>query len=83
MYVVTDGQGRVTASSMDTVLVGGAEIAPPEGWSTDNEMDWRVVDGVWVYDPLPEEAPLPTDAERLAALEAALLELALGGGLGG
>lgn len=55
----------------------------PEGFDFAKQRDWRLEDGALVHDPLPEAPPIPTDAERLASLEAAMLEMILGGGAGG
>ena len=47
-----------------------------------NPRNWNYVDGKFVYTPKPEPEPqpqLPTIIERLQALEAAMLELILGG----
>jgi hypothetical protein len=55
----------------------------PEGFTLETQQDYRMENGELVYDPLPPAPPVPTEAERLAAVEAALLELALGGELYG
>ncbi|MEA4999676.1 MAG: hypothetical protein VB087_09850 [Candidatus Limiplasma sp.] len=80
-YIDCAEGGRVRAASGDTPV--GVLMAVPEGFTPENQMDYRMENGELLYDPLPEEPPMPTDAQRLAAVEAALLELALGGELDG
>lgn len=81
-YIDCDEGGRVRASSPDTATVGPL-LEVPQGFTPETQLDYRLQNGVLVHEPLPAEAPLPTEGERLAALEAAVIELALGGGLSG
>ncbi len=83
MFVVTDTGGRVVATSPEATLLQSVEADMPDGWDASHQEDWVLIDGEWQYDPLPPAPPVPTEAERLAAVEAALLELALGGELYG
>lgn len=83
MYVVTEQTGRIIASSTEAGLVGAECIEVPDTYEMVNQADYRVEHGVLVHDPQPIDTAHPTTADRLAAVESALLELALGGGLGG
>ena len=80
-YLDCEEGGRVRCSSVDTPV--GALMRVPKGFTSETQMDYRLQNGVLVHDPLPSEAPMLTEGERLAALEAAVLELALGGGVDG
>lgn len=82
MYVITDDQGRVRVSYTGHAPQGAVEVVPPEGWDAEHQQDWRLIDGVWVYDPEPEPEPLPTPMEQLQA-EVADLTLALADMIGG
>lgn len=46
-----------------------------------NISDYRYVNGEFVFEPLPQPEPdnTPTSEERLEALEAAMLEMMMGG----
>ena len=75
MYAVTDYTGRIRATSEDTLLAGGIELEPPEGFSPEHQHDWRLEEGALVYDPLPEE-PSPA-LSPLEILEARMDEMVL------
>ena len=72
MYVITDDQGRVRVSYTGHAPQGAVEVLPPEGWDAEHQQDWRLINGVWVYDPEPEPEviPTPTLNERVTAVEA-------------
>ncbi len=80
-YIDCAEGGRVRAASSDTPV--GALLVVPEGFTPETQQDYRMEGGALIYDPLPPAPPVPTEAERLTAVEAALLELALGGELYG
>jgi len=84
MHTKVDAQGRITATSK-THTCGEGEVLQtyPEGFEFEKQNEWRIQNGVLIHDPLPQDQPAPTEAERLAAVEAALLELAMGGALDG
>ena len=71
MWIQTDTDGRIIASSPDTKIVGGREVDPPDGWDAEHQQDWRLVDGIPTHDPEPEPEviPTPTMGERMAAVE--------------
>lgn len=80
MYALNlDNDNRILSATFpqyapaDAVLVD----ALPEG----DISDYRYVDGELYYDPLPAPEPdtAPTTNERLDALEAAMLEMIMGG----
>lgn len=75
MQIVLDAEGHVIAGSMDTILMGGIEIAPPEGFDPEHQHDWRLEEGALVYDPLPED-PSPA-LSPLEILEARMDEMVL------
>lgn len=89
-YVVTNADGRIIGASMDTPLPTGMQIDPPEDFDFERPSNYRIVDGVVVYDPLPEpeaevEAPDPIAELRklvaemgkiIAEQDNALVELA-------
>lgn len=84
LYISLDDDGRIAATSPSFPCVE-SEMAfdfPPE-FDVTKQKEYRIIDGTLVHAPLPVEPPVPTEAERLAALEAAVLELALGGALDG
>ena len=83
MYIIVDDAARVRVTYASHAPAEAVEVAEPEGWEPERQHDWRLEDGALVHDPLPEASPIPTDAERLAALEAAMLETILGGGVDG
>lgn len=63
--------GRLTAVSKDfSTGTGDQVIQVPDDFQLDRHMDYRLVDGTPVYDPLPEpEEPSPTLGDRLLAVE--------------
>lgn len=69
-YIKTDDNGRLTAVATPPYHCGDGEIyaelptdfAPPA-------RDWVYLDGVIVYDPLPQDPPEPSSDDRIAALE--------------
>jgi len=50
-WVLTDENGRVTATAISGTLDGGTEADLPEGYDLERQQDWRLVDGTLVYDP--------------------------------
>lgn len=84
MHVLLDTDDRIAATS-ERYACSEQEIMydfPPD-FDFDQQQAYRIVDNELVHDPLPNELLVPTEGERLAAVEAALLELALGGELYG
>ena len=69
MYILVDETGRVRASSLTDCLVNAVFVEKPEGFNGENLHDWRLEDGVLIYDPEPMQ-DAPTQEERIAALEA-------------
>lgn len=50
-WVLTDENGRVTATAISGTLDGGTEADLPEEYDLERQQDWRLVDGTLVYDP--------------------------------
>lgn len=67
--VVIGTDGRVTASSQDSLLAGAVTEEMPEGFGGETQNDWRKVNGNWVYDPLTVQQGMaePMQAEINAA----------------
>ena len=76
MYVMTDEDGRVTATTpYEEFAAGMAELDLPEGFGDWPQQEWRLVGGELVHDPPPpteEELAAAEEAERRAQLEAAV-----------
>lgn len=83
MYIIVDDAARVRVTYASHAPAAAVEVAEPEGWEPEHQHDWRLEGGALVHDPLPEAPPMPTLQEQVDAISAALLELALGGGIGG
>lgn len=85
MYVMTDADGRIAATSATHHLGEGEfEFDFPQDFDFTRQRDWRLVEGELVHDPLPEEPPqMPSLQEQVDAISAALLEIVLGGELDG
>ena len=83
-HVVIGANGRYVAASADSVLEGSVprELSAEQVASL---QDWADVDGEPTHQPRGDVpgADAPPLAQRLEALEAAVLELALGGGVDG
>ena len=91
MQVLLRENGRVVACAQSG-LVDGVEVATPQAWADGlagvDPLDWRLVDGALVYEPLTEEddpveaavvevaALAAENAVRLDEQDAALCELA-------
>lgn len=80
MYALKlDDNSRILSATFPQYAAPDAVIvdALPEG----DISDYRYIDGEFFYDPLPVPEPdlTPTTDERLEALEAAMLEMILGG----
>lgn len=70
MYVMTDEDGRITATTdAAEYATGMAEMAFPDGFDFSAQREWRVVDGELVHDP-----PDPDPAEERAGLVERLRE---------
>ncbi len=71
--------GRVLSATYPQYAPNGATVVNslPEG----NISDYRYVNGEFVFEPLPqpESDNTPTAEERLEAIEAAMLEMMMGG----
>ena len=51
-WVLTDENGRVTATAISGTLDGGTEVDLPEGYDLERQQDWRLADRALVYDPV-------------------------------
>lgn len=72
MFVVTDENGRVVASSTDSVCVGGTEVQAPDGFTPENQSEYRLDGGALMHDPLPPTQPAPDPLDALRAENALL-----------
>lgn len=72
MFFAFNDENRVMISSEEPVAPNMVELVPPDGFDLDFQSDWKFVNGVWQYDPMPKEEQLPTDSDRIADLEAQL-----------
>lgn len=71
MYILSNAQGRVCASSPTNCLVGAVKVTAPEGFVPEEMHDWKYENGVLIY--APEAASEgATQEERISALEAQL-----------
>lgn len=62
------GDGRLTAISVEySTGPDDQVIQVPDDFPFDRHMDYRLVEGALVLDPLPEPVAPPTQAERNAA----------------
>ena len=69
MYFEINENGKIMICSEEKFRETAVELAPPDAFSPDEMHDWKVVDGEFVYEPMPKtETPL-SDSERIAALE--------------
>lgn len=69
-YIKTDDTGRLTAAAYPPFHCGDGEIYAeiPQEFA-EPVQDWVYLDGMIVYDPLPQETPEPSSDDRIAALE--------------
>lgn len=51
MWIKVDEANRVNATAIGGKLDGGTEVETPEGYDMDRQQDWKLVDGVLIYDP--------------------------------
>ena len=65
--------GRVL--SITTAEFGPTESEKVDEFPEGNIYEYRYVDGGFVYDPIPKTATPPSDSDRIAALEMAMLEM--------
>ena len=80
MYALNlNSDGRVLSATCPEYAP--ADVVLVDALPEDDISDYLYVDGKYIYDPLPEPEPdlTPTTGERLDALEAAVLEMIMGG----
>lgn len=70
--IITDGDGRICACSSNSRLAGAVSVDMPDAFTCTAQSDWRVANGAPVYDPLPQEEPLPDPVAALTAQNALL-----------
>lgn len=75
MYVATDDDGRVTATTdVEEYAEGMSEFDFPEGFDFSTQDEWRIVGGELIHDPLPpseeglEAARLARQHEQVVAV---------------
>ena len=69
MYFVISEDGVILMCAQENTQPGMVYMDPPDDFKEEEMHDWRVLDGVFYYEPLPKPDPEPTPAERIAALE--------------
>ena len=52
--IVLGDDGRVIASSSDSLLAGAMAADMPQDFSGATQHDWRYDGGQWIYAPLPQ-----------------------------
>lgn len=67
--ILTDDDGRVKATVLEGCLEGGTFVDIPEEIDLNKLHHYKVLNGTFIYDPIPEEEAQPTQVERIAALE--------------
>lgn len=78
MYIATDENGRITASTEYEEYAGGMrEFDLPEGFDFTRQYEYRVVDGELVHDPEPEPADvrIAQIKSKLAATDYVVLKM--------
>lgn len=75
MYVLTDPDGRICATTDREEFAGGmAEVDFPDDFDFETQDEWRVIGGELVHDPrLPTEAELGVTRDRSGAAQALAL----------
>lgn len=73
MFVELNGEGRIMGTSEEEIE-GWGQMELPEGFDRDRQSDYVVKDGECIYSPPGDLKPDEAE-ERLAAIEAAILEL--------
>lgn len=70
MFFEINEDGKIMICSEERFRDTAAELAPPSDFVPEEMHDWKVVDGVFVHDPLPEKDTPRNDMKaRIAALE--------------
>lgn len=68
MYVMTDDEGRICATTdVDEYADGMETFDFPDGFDFDSQSEWRIVNGELLHDPIPQ-----SDESRIAELRANL-----------
>ena len=76
MYFVISEDGVILMCSSEATQPGMVYMETPADFKEEEMHDWRVLDGVFYYEPLPKPDPEPSAAERITALEAQVREQA-------
>jgi|GEM_PF-5033706 len=67
-YVVLTGDLRIGAVAKDYPMSDTPmQVDLPEDFNIRRSMDYRLVDGVVIHDPLPAPAPVPSETDLLTA----------------
>lgn len=69
MYFEIGENGKIMVCAETQIKPKMIGMSPPAEFIPDEMHNWRVVDGEFVYTPLPEPEPQPTSEERIKALE--------------
>ena len=82
-YVVLTADLRIGATSKDFPMSDTPlQVELPEDFNFRRSMDYKLVDGVAHYDPLPEPAPVPSETDllrqELEQTQLALMQTQLG-----
>lgn len=68
MYFEIGESGKIMVCCDEQISPGMINLTPPDEFSLENMHDWKVVDGEFIYDPVPLPE-VPTLGERITALE--------------
>ena len=69
MYFEIGENGKIMICAETPIKPNMLYAVPPSEFAEDKMHDWRMVDGVFVYDPSPDPEPKETIMGRVTALE--------------
>lgn len=70
MFFEVNENGKIMICAEAKIKQNMIELSPPAEFIPDEMHDWRVKGGEFVYSPTPAPPSMPTQDERIAALEA-------------
>lgn len=70
MYFVVSEDGVILMCAPEATQPGMVYMETPESFRMEEMHDWRVLEGVFYYEPLPKPDPVPSPMEWITALEA-------------
>lgn len=69
MFFEIADNGAIMICAEEQVFPHLVELTPPVEFDAEEMHDWKVVDGLFVYDPIPEKEPSPTLKTRVEDVE--------------